>query len=89
MDEVGTEAAAVTEIVMDGCTATPPPPPVPKFVCDIPFIFSICSKDGTMLFTGYFGKSSGISKSDSKPKGKKKGMRDRIRETLDEFCEEL
>ena len=89
VDEVGTEAAAVTEIVMDGCTAMPPPPPVPKFVCDIPFIFSICSEDGTMLFTGYFGRSSGISKSDSKPKGKKKGMRDRIRETLDEFCEEL
>ncbi len=55
VDEMGTEAAAVTEAVMVGCTAMPPAPPVQEFVCDIPFIFSICAEDGTMLFTGYYG----------------------------------
>ncbi len=87
VDETGTEAAAVTEIVMDGCTAIPQPPPAPKFVCDIPFIFSICSDDGIMLFTGYFGRSSGTSDADSKPKDKQKGVKERLSDILHR-CEE-
>lgn len=92
VDENGTEAAAVTEIVMVGCTATPPPPPVPKFVCDIPFIFSICSDDGTMLFTGYYGKSLVGDQPQVRKRGDHKPtLKERIfgKEPLDEDIEEF
>ena len=55
VDESGTIAAAVTEIVMDGCTCCPEPPRK-DFRCDRPFIFVIAGgKSGAGLFVGYVG----------------------------------
>jgi len=50
VDEVGTEAAAVTAVVMAG---TAVPPPRPSFVADHPFMFIIeDEKTGAILFIG-------------------------------------
>ena len=55
VDEEGTEAAAVTEIVMKN-TAVLNTDPIIDFHCDIPFVFTISEdKYGTDLFTGYIG----------------------------------
>ncbi|GKF22865.1 serpin-ZX [Tanacetum coccineum] len=42
VDERGTEAAAITRMVLTGGgTGGPPPPPPPRFVADHPFMFMI------------------------------------------------
>lgn len=48
VDEAGTEAAAVTEVMMNRC-APPPPPPVIRL--DRPFLFMLADNaTGTLLF---------------------------------------
>lgn len=55
VDETGTEAAAVTEVVMKN-TSVLNIDPVINFHCDIPFIFTISEEEnGIDLFTGYIG----------------------------------
>ncbi len=56
-DEEGTEAAAVTEIVMK-CTAVYNPNPVIEFRCDVPFVFMI-EQSGIPLFIGHASDLSG------------------------------
>jgi serpin B len=53
VDEVGTEAAAVTSVIMTA-TAALEPPPVPKVVFDRPFLFNIVDDaSNTVLFQGW------------------------------------
>ncbi|MBR3074942.1 MAG: serpin family protein [Bacteroidales bacterium] len=54
--EWGTEAAAVTVVLMDGATATlPRPVPEVYFYADHPFVYVIAEKtSGTILFEGVF-----------------------------------
>lgn len=53
--EWGTEAAAVTVMVMDGCTATAPDPRELDFFCDHPFVYIIAERGtGTILFEGIY-----------------------------------
>ncbi len=55
VDEYGTEAAAVTEIVMEKAGSLPNMEFV-DFCCDIPFVFTISDIDsGIDLFAGYMG----------------------------------
>ncbi len=55
VDETGTEAAAITEIVIKN-TSVLNIDPVIDFHCDIPFIFTISeNQHGVDLFTGYIG----------------------------------
>ena len=55
VDEEGTEAAAVTEIIMKN-TAVLDMNPIMEFHCDIPFVFTITENGyGVDLFTGYIG----------------------------------
>ena len=55
VDETGTEAAAITEIVIKN-TSVLNIEPVIDFHCDIPFIFTISENQyGVDLFTGYIG----------------------------------
>ena len=59
VDEQGTEAAAVTEVVMVETTATPnfKPPPRVYFIADRPFMFVIRDvKSGVILFAGTINK---------------------------------
>ncbi len=62
VDEKGTEAAAVTEMMMLGAC---PPMKEPKkvvFRCDIPFLFVIIDRnDDRYLFMGYAGNGEGFS----------------------------
>jgi serine protease inhibitor len=53
VDEEGTEAAAVTEIVAK-CTAimNPPKKPVYNFCCKVPFVYMICDTNGMPIFSG-------------------------------------
>ena len=63
VDEKGTEAAAVTEIVLKN-TAFIDTEPVVYFHCDIPYVFTITEgKYGTDLFAGYV---SSLDSEDSK-----------------------
>jgi serpin B len=52
VDEVGTEAAAVTASGMFGC-AQPPPEPTFQMTCDHPFLFIIChNRSSAITFAG-------------------------------------
>jgi len=58
VDEKGTEAAAVTEIVTK-CTSLPPKDGPVRFICDVPFVFIVSeTSSGTPIFAGYFGNQS-------------------------------
>jgi serpin B len=56
VDEEGTEAAAATAVVMDAVMSPrfrPPPPPIPVFRADHPFLFAIRHRSsGAILFLG-------------------------------------
>ena len=53
VNEVGTEAAAATGVVMRSMAMRPSPEPVPVFRADHPFLFLICDlKAGSILFMG-------------------------------------
>ena len=55
VDEEGTEAAAVTEIVTKNTTSMPDKDPI-VFNCNIPFIFTVSEmSSGTNIFAGYYG----------------------------------
>ncbi|MBO4763611.1 MAG: hypothetical protein J5485_03190, partial [Candidatus Methanomethylophilaceae archaeon] len=60
VDEEGTEAAAVTEIVMKATAVLDPVKPV-EFRCDVPFVFALCS-DGNAMFVGYLGDAGEMSR---------------------------
>ncbi|MCR5651580.1 MAG: serpin family protein [Lachnospiraceae bacterium] len=53
VDEEGSRAAAVTEVVMELASAIAEPEEIIDFVCDRPFVFVIRDREsGTILFTG-------------------------------------
>ena len=59
IDEEGTEAAAVTELVLiEGCPMDYKPPM--RFICDRPFVF-VLSSNGEALFVGYVGNAEELS----------------------------
>ncbi len=58
VDEKGTEAAAVTEIVMKATSFLDPEPPT-EFHCDVPFVFMLTSWSDPM-FIGYMGDAGGL-----------------------------
>ncbi len=62
VNEDGTEAAALTEMVMVGSCLPRKEPEKVVFCCDIPFIFMILdSDDDSCLFMGYAGNGRGFS----------------------------
>ena len=55
VDEAGTEAAAVTAVVMVAGSAAPPADPI-EFTVDRPFVFAIRDNpSGAILFVGHIG----------------------------------
>ena len=58
VDEKGTEAAAVTEIIIKETSFLDPEPPT-EFHCDVPFVFTLSSGSDSM-FIGYVGNAGGL-----------------------------
>ena len=55
LDEEGTEAAAVTVVQVDGCTAIPNPPEPKRFIADHPFLYVITEvSTGAVIFAGCY-----------------------------------
>lgn len=55
LDEEGTEAAAVTVVAVEGCTAIPNPPEPKKFIADHPFFYVITEvSTGAVIFAGCY-----------------------------------
>jgi len=62
VNENGTEAAAVTEVMMLGCAMPREEPEKVVFRCDIPFLYVLLDgKDDKYLFMGYAGDGKGFS----------------------------
>ena len=55
VDETGSEAAAVTDIIMSGAGPNLGEPPVIRFYCDRPFLYVITEvSSGAIFFMGQF-----------------------------------